>query len=82
MTTEGTDKGNGLKISLSPDKSVVTDFAQQLPATTGIIVEVSMRCSAERAYAIGRNRVLPAGVDRLETLAVLGLVFLQQKDVV
>jgi hypothetical protein len=27
MTTVGTDKGNGFKISLSPDKSVVTDFA-------------------------------------------------------
>jgi hypothetical protein len=41
-----------------------------------------MRCSAQRAYAIWRNRVLTTGVDRLEVLAMLGLIFLQQKDVV
>ena len=77
MTAIGTYESNWLEISLSPDKSVVTDFAQQLSATTGIIVEVSMRCFAQRAYAIGRNRVLTTGVNRLEALAMRGLIFLQ-----
>ena len=82
MITVGTDKDNRLEISLSPDKSVVTDFAQQLPAATGIIVEVGVRGATVRTDAIRRDRISPTGVDRLEALTVLGLVFLQQKDVV
>jgi len=82
MPTIGTHEGNGLKTNLSPDKPVVTNFTQQLPAATGIIVEVGMRSTTIRAYAIGRDRVLPTRIDRLETLAVFNLVLLQQKDIV
>jgi hypothetical protein len=41
-----------------------------------------MRSSTVRAGAIRRNRILPTGVNRLEALAMLGVVFLQQKYVV
>jgi hypothetical protein len=61
---------------------VVTDFTQQLPATAGIIIEVGMRGSTVWTDGIGRNRVLPTGVNRLEALTMLGLVFLHQKYVV
>jgi hypothetical protein len=82
MTTIRTYKSNWLEISLSFSKSVVTDFTQQLTATACIIVEVDMRSSTVRTDAIWRNRVLPTRVNRLEALAMIGLVFLQQKYVV
>jgi hypothetical protein len=53
-------EGYRLKISLFSGEPVLTNFTQQLPTATGIIVKVSMRCSAVEANAIRRNRVLTA----------------------
>ena len=82
MSTVRAQQSNRLKISFTLAKSVIANFAQELAAASGIIVDVCMWCATVRTGAIRRNGVLPAGVDRFETLTMLDLLFFQQKYVV
>ncbi len=82
MPAEWTCEGSDLKISLILIEQKIADFAKELAAASGIVVEICVRGAATGAESIGWYRVVSPGFYRLQFFAVHGLVIVEQLLVV
>jgi len=82
MSTERAYISNNFEISFVPAKPHLADFAKELTAASGIVVEICVRGVATRAGSVVRYRVVSPGFYRLQFLAVYVLVIPEQLPVI
>jgi hypothetical protein len=76
------NQGTNFKVGFILTESKPANLAPELTATAGIVIEISMWCTASMANSISRYRVTDTRVDRFESLAVLGFVISKQENVI
>jgi len=79
MVAVGTLQGEGLSGVSTGDESLPTDFTEIFATSTGVVVDILMRGTADRADSRFRNSPSIPSVDRFDRLLVLPLVVLEQE---
>ena len=82
MAAVWADKSTNFEIGLVFVEPGFADLANQLTASTGVVVNIFMRCAATMAHNIFRNGVATTRFDRLKIFAVFGFIFSKQSFII